>query len=105
MLNQEETGFLEYWELNRLRKKKVWRQLSVGLPMAVALVVTILINMMSRWHKEADKVMRREQSSLVIILVVACLLIVAFIVIFSARHRWDMNEQHYRELMAKKDKP
>lgn len=105
MLNQEEKGFLEYWELNRLRKKKVWRQLSVGLPMAVALVVTILINMMSRWHKEADKVMRREQSSLVIILVVACLLIVAFIVIFSARHRWDMNEQHYRELMAKKDKP
>jgi hypothetical protein len=31
------------------------------------------------------------------------LLIVIFIVIFSARHRWDMNEQRYRELQAKRE--
>jgi len=49
--------------------------------------------------------MKRENASLVIVLIGASLLIVVFIVIFSARHRWDMNEQHYKELLAKKDNP
>jgi len=105
MLNEEENGFIEYWENNRTKKKKVWRQLSVGLPLGVGLVVTILVNMLSRWHREAEKVINRESSSLIIVLIAACLLIVAFIVIFSARHRWDLNEQYYRELLAKKDTP
>ncbi len=104
MLTNEEKGFIEYWNQNRLRKKKVLKQVAVGLPMAVAIVVSILANITFRWHKEADKAMRREQASLIIVLVAAALLIVVFIVIFSARHRWDMNEQHYKELMAKKEK-
>lgn len=105
MLSEEDKGFIEYWEINRLRRKKVWRQLSVGLPLAVVLVISIFINLLSRWHKEAERTLRREDSSLIIVLVAACLLIVVFIVIFSARHRWDMDEQHYKELMAKKDNP
>jgi len=105
MLSEEDKGFIEYWELNRLRRKKVWKQLSVGLPLGVVFVISIFINLLSRWHKEADLALQKEQSSLIIVLIGACLLIVIFIVIFSARHRWDMDEQHYKELMAKKDKP
>ena len=104
MLSKEEIGFIEYWETNRLRKKKVWKQLAVGLPVAVILVVTIFINLLSGWHKEAAKAMRKEQASLIFVLIGASLIIVAFIVVFSARHRWDMNEQHYKELTTKKDK-
>lgn len=103
-IQEENEGFIQYWEANRLRKKKVWRQLSVGLPMAVALVVTILINMISNWNKQAELVLKKEQSSLIIVLIAACLGIVVFIVIFSARHRWDQNEQHYKELLAKREK-
>lgn len=73
--------------------------------MAVAIVLSILISIVTGWHKEAEKAMRREEASLVIVLVAACLLIVVFIIIFSARHRWDMNEQQYRELLDKEDKP
>jgi uncharacterized BrkB/YihY/UPF0761 family membrane protein len=104
MLTNEENGFIEYWDQNRLRKKKVWRQLAVGLPMSVAIVVSILVNIIFHWHKEADKAMKQEQASLIIVLIAAALLIVVFIVIFSARHRWEMNEQYYKELLAKKDK-
>jgi preprotein translocase subunit Sec61beta len=104
MLTNEEKGFIEYWENNRLLKKKVWKQLAVGLPMAVAIVVSIVANIVFRWHKEAEKAMKREQASLIIVLVAAALLIVAFIAIFSAHHRWDLNEQYYKELMAKKEK-
>jgi heme/copper-type cytochrome/quinol oxidase subunit 2 len=40
-------------------------------------------------------------SSLVIVLLAASMLIVVFIVVFSVRHRWEMDEQRYHELKAK----
>lgn len=104
MLTSEESDFLGYWEENRVKKKKVLRQLSVGLPMAVVLTAAILINFFSGWFKKADMVLHSESSSLIIVLIIAALLIVIFIVIFSARHRWDLNEQTYRELLNKKGK-
>lgn len=102
MLTEEEKAFLQYWEENRLRKRKVTRQLSAGLPMAVVLVVAIFANFFSGWYKRAAMAMSREGSSLLPVLLVAALLIVVFIIIFSVRHRWDMNEQRYLELQSRK---
>ena len=42
MLTKHETDFISYWEKNRLVKKKVLRQIYVGLPLAVILVVAFL---------------------------------------------------------------
>jgi membrane protein YdbS with pleckstrin-like domain len=103
MLTKEESDFIGYWENNRLRKKKVWRQLSVGMPLGVVLVIAIFVNLFSGWDKRADMEMKKEQSSLILVLLAAALLIVAFIVVFSARHRWDLNEQRYRELLNRRD--
>lgn len=80
------------------------QQLYVGLPLSVIIVIAIFVNFFSGWYTRAGMAMRKEQSSLVLVLLVAALLIVAFIVIFSARHRWDQNEQHYRELQAREKK-
>lgn len=106
MLTGEEQKFVEYWEANRLRRKKVTRQLSVGLPLGVVLVIAILINFFSGWYKKADMELRGQsqgsQLTLLVVLMVAVVLIVAFIVVFSVRHKWDMYEQHYKELLAKK---
>jgi membrane protein YdbS with pleckstrin-like domain len=104
MLTEEENGFIGYWENNRLRKKKVWRQLSIGLPLAVVLVIAIFANLFSGWDKRAEMEMKKEQSSLILVLLAAALLIVAFVVIFSARHRWDLNEQRYRELLDRRNR-
>lgn len=103
MLNPEEKNFLAYWEQERLQKKKVLRQLYVGMPMGVILVITIFINAFSGWYKRADMELHTEERSLILVLVVAAILIVAFIVIFSARHRWDQQEQRFRELKARKN--
>ena len=102
MLTEQEKAFIDYWEQNRMRKKKVWRQLSVGLPLGVALAGAILVNVYSGWNTAGSILEHNAQRFF--ILLIAILLIVAFVVIFSARHRWDMNEQHYRELLTKKDK-
>ncbi len=80
------------------------RQWGLGLPLGVFLVVAIFLNFFSGWYRRADMTLRSEDSSLILVLLVAALLIVAFIVVFSIRHKWEMNEQYYRELMARKDK-
>lgn len=103
MLTEQEKAFIVYWEVNRLRKKKVLKQLSVGLPLAVVLVIAIFLNFFSGWYKRADMARSEEEPTLILVLIVAALLIVIFVVIFSARHRWDMNEQHYKELLGRKN--
>lgn len=104
MLTDHEKRFVEFWEANRLRKKKVWRQLSLGLPLGAVLVVGIIANFLSGWYKRADMKIHAD-GSVVLVIVIAAILIVIFTTVFSAKHQWDMNEQRYREFLAKKDSP
>lgn len=104
MLNKEEKGFIDYWEQNRLRKRRLLWQLAAGLPLGALLAGTIFLNYFSGWHKRADmKLWANSSGSLVVI--IALLLIIIFIVVFSSHHRWEMNEQRYKELLSKKDEP
>ena len=34
-----------------------------------------------------------------LVIMIALLLIVIFMVVFSARHKWELNEQRYQELL------
>ncbi|MCG2615280.1 hypothetical protein LZZ85_13355 [Terrimonas sp. NA20] len=102
MLTEDEKKFIASWEVDRLRKKKLIRQLSVGLPMAVVLVVAIFVNFFSGWYKRADMEIR-SNSSLIVVLLIAAIGIVIFTTVFSAKHKWDLNEQRYHELKGKKD--
>ena len=103
MLTPDEEKFIEYWEANRLSRKKVLKQLYVGLPFAALLVIAIVVNFLSGWYKRADMEIR-SNSSLVLVVVIAGIAIVVFTTVFSVRHKWEMNEQLYRELLAKKTK-
>jgi membrane protein YdbS with pleckstrin-like domain len=103
MLTPDEEKFIEYWEANRLSRKKVLKQLYVGLPFAALLVIAIVVNFLSGWYKRADMEIR-SNSSLVLVVVIAGIGIVVFTTVFSVRHKWEMNEQFYRELLAKKEK-
>jgi heme/copper-type cytochrome/quinol oxidase subunit 2 len=109
MLTQEESRFIEYWEANRLRRKKFSKQLALGLPLGVVIVTGIFFSFLSGWHKQADAEIRSQAqstpdySTIILVLIVAALLIVVFTAVFSARHKWDMHEQRYRELLAKKE--
>ena len=100
MLTQQERGFIDYWEQNRMKKRKVLKQLSVGLPLGVLLVAAIFVNFFSGWDKRAQMMINTDPS-LIIVLLIASILIVLFIVIFSVRHKWEQNEQHYRELLSR----
>jgi FtsH-binding integral membrane protein len=102
MLSQNEKDFVDYWEHNRIRKKKVLKQLYVGLPLGVLIVAAIFINFFSGWDKRAQMIINTDPS-LILVVIIASLLIVVFIAIFSVRHNWDLNEQRYKELLARRD--
>jgi F0F1-type ATP synthase assembly protein I len=102
MFNVEEQRFIDYWKENRQRKKKLLWQLAAGLPLGSAFFAAILINVFSGWFKGAIAALRLSPSLLITILI-AGLLIVVFIVVFSARHKWEMNEQRYQELVQRQE--
>jgi hypothetical protein len=101
MLTQEEKDFLQYWEKNRDRQKKVFRQFLVGIPVGLLFVIPIVVNFTSGWYKRAEMEANTQDFN-PLVLLIALLLIVGFTAIFYRQHKWDMYEQRYRELLAKR---
>jgi protein-S-isoprenylcysteine O-methyltransferase Ste14 len=104
MLTKDEEKFLAWWEVNRLQKKKALGYITAGLPLGVIMAVTIFFTYFSNWYKRAVPLINMRPTGVLVVLL-GLLLIIVFMVIFSARHKWDMHEQHYRELLSKKDLP
>ncbi len=98
MLSAEEKEFMQWWEQNRSKEKRLLSQLAVGLPLGLAFGFPILLSVMFRgWYKNMPYV---SGSQLTIILI-AILLLVVFYAIFKMRFKWEMNEQRYHELKQK----
>jgi hypothetical protein len=100
MLTPQEEAFIRYWEENRSRQKKVFRQFLVGIPVGLGFIIPILIMVFSGWDKQVSD--PSENKSLMMVLMVALLLIVGFTAIFYQKYRWDQYEQRYRELLNKR---
>jgi hypothetical protein len=101
MLTEEEKAFLIYWEKNRDRQKKVFRQLLLGIPVGLLFAIPIVLTLVSGWYKRAVMIANTADFNPGI-LIVALLLIVGFTAIFSRKYRWEQHEQKYLELQAKK---
>jgi len=105
MLTGQEEAFIRYWEENRSRQKKVFRQFLVGIPVGLAFAIPILINLLSGWDiKAIQETSFAFKKSQIMVLMVALLLIIGFVAIFYQKYKWDQYEQRYQELLAKKAK-
>ncbi len=102
MLTPEEEKFLDYWEKNREKEKNVFRQLRYGLPAGLIIGILIIVNFSSGWYERANMVAFSQSTP--IALLIALIGIIVFWSVFSKKHRWDMNEQRYKELQYKKRK-
>ena len=101
MITEDEKRFIAWWEQNRLNKRKALWQLAAGLPLGVFLAVAIFVNYFSTWYRRAAMEVNVKSSGVLVVLF-GLVIIVVFIVVFSAHHRLDMNEQRYKELTGKK---
>lgn len=104
MYSDDEKRFMAWWEENRLKEKRTFKQWLMGIPLGLVFVIPILINFFSGWFKRADMQLNSQLSNhefSPLVLIIALLLIVSFIAIFSKKFKWDMNEQKYLELKAR----
>lgn len=101
MLTETQKAFLKYWEENRLREKKINKQLLLGLPIGMLFAIPVLIILFSGkfWYQRANMEANSQSSPIVLIIAVIC--IAVFVALFYKRHQWDQREQHYLELKAK----
>jgi len=100
MLTEQEEKFIIYWEKNKQRDKSIFRQLSLGLPIGIFIGIGILLNFVSGWYERATMVANSQSTPLVLIF--AVIIIAVFCSVFYKRHKWEMNDQKYRELIVKK---
>lgn len=101
MLTPQEEKFIQYWQQNREREKKLFRQLLIGLPAGLLLAIGIVASVVTgQWYQNADMVANSQLNPNV--LIIAVLAIVVFIAIFYKKFQWDQKEQLYKELLSKK---
>ena len=107
MFSKEEQDFIKYWEENRLKQKRVFKQIAIGLPFGVLFAVAVFVNFTSGWDKRVEAITKTYPSfkSLILVLLIAVLAIVVFISVFSVRVKWEKYEQRYRELLSRSESP
>lgn len=105
MFSKEEQDFIKYWEENRNKQKRFFKQIAIGLPFGVLFAVAMFINFTSGWDKRVNEITKTYPSfkSLIIVLLIAILLIVVFISVFSVKVKWERYEQRYRELLSRSE--
>lgn len=100
-MNHSDEEFLNYWAANRSREKKWLNQLTLGLPLGLVFGLPIVLSVLLRgWYKRMPFVSGTQFT----IILMACLGIAVFYAIFRMKFKWDMNEQHYRELLQQREK-
>jgi len=100
MLTEQEEKYLIYWEQNRLLEKKGFKQYLKGLSRGLMIVIAIVLLLVTGWYQRANMEANSKMSGTVFSIALVC--IVVFMSWFYKNYKWEMNEQQYLELLAKK---
>ena len=100
MLVEQELRFIEWWETNRESQKKSFKQFIKGLSKGLAICVGIILIVVTGWYKRANMEANSQMS--ITVFVLALLGIAIFMAWLYQNYQWEIHEQQYLELMAKK---
>jgi hypothetical protein len=106
MLMEEEEKFLTYWENNRDEFSGATSKFVRGLPMACVFGLPILLFIaavylfLPEWYIKISK----TSPQAFFVVVIAVIIAIIFYAFVRMHFKWEMNEQLYNELIAKKKK-
>lgn len=99
-MTTDQERFVRYWAENREKEKRSLRPLLLGLSAGFAIGVGVLILLETGWFERAQMVANSRLSS--VVLIMAFMGIALFMAFLYRRFRWEMKEQEYLELSAKR---
>lgn len=101
MLTNDEQLFINYWEANRDKQKKIFYQLAIGLPVGLVFAFPVLLSVIFHdWYKQMIFI----SASQITIILITVFGIAVFFALFSMKFKWEENEQRYKELKFKQSK-
>lgn len=101
MITEQEKLFLDYWESNRGKEKKLLYQLAFGLPIGLVFALPILLSVIFKdWYKQMSFI----SNSQITVIMIAVLGITVFFGLLKMKFKWENNEQLYKELKYKEQK-
>lgn len=102
MLSEKEIAYISYWEANRDKQKKNSRQFVIGLSIGLSIGAATIFLIMAGWYQRANMIANTKLSPLIFTVIIIA--IAVFMAYFYRNYKWEMMEQQYLELMAKKKK-
>lgn len=100
MLDDDE--FLLFWIKNSKKQKSSTRAFLLGLSSGIAIGVLVIIVIFSGWYQRATMVANSRMSITVLFLAITGISV--FLAFIYQNFRWEMQDQRYQEIMAKKNK-
>lgn len=100
-MQMNDARFFDYWSKNREKEKSNKKTFLIGLSSGFAIGGALLIAILSGWYQRATMVANSKMSAFVLFF--AILLISVFIAFIYQKFNWEMQEQRYLEIAAKKN--
>lgn len=101
MVSDQEQLFLNYWDTNRDKQKKLFYRLTIGLPLGLVFAFPVLLSVIFHdWYKRMIFI----SSSQITLILITVLGIAVFFALLSMNFKWEENEQRYKELKFKQNK-
>ena len=100
MLSEQEEKYILFWEENRELEQKSFKQYLKGLSRGLGIGVAILLLLVTGWYTRAN--MEANSKLSFTVFAIALFGIAVFMAWLYHNYKWEMNEQQYLELLAKK---
>src|SRR4051812_19008245 len=104
MLSEKEIKFLQHWELVREKESSFKSKLFRGLPMAslfglpIIFSIAIIYFLSPEWYTKISQAAAGSTGTILI----SVIILILFFSYFRMHFKWEMNEQFYIQLKARK---
>lgn len=101
-MQMDDEAFFAFWQINSEKEKSSRKAFILGLSSGFAIGGAVIAVIVSGWYQRATMVANSKMSAFA--LFIAILGISIFIAFMYRKFKWEMNDQRYHEILAKKQK-
>ncbi|WP_037352261.1 hypothetical protein [Sediminibacterium salmoneum] len=101
-MQMDDETFFAFWQENSEKEKSSRKAFMLGLSSGFAIGVVVITVILSGWYQRATMEANSKMSAFVLFMAILGLSV--FIAFVYRKFKWEMNDQRYQEIAAKKRK-